>query len=299
MKSLPAGFQAHLDSGTTTLCHCWKLQLASGEALGFTDHDMPLSFDGVSFEAAAGFTASEIESAAGLGVDNMEAKGALQSTRLDEARLKAGDFDHAAIEIWRVNWQDVNQRVLLRKGNLGEVAYGNGAFTAEVRGLAHVLNQTRGRLYQFGCDATLGDARCGVNLAGSSYQATGSVVSAQGASLVLQGIGFVDDWATRGTLIVQSGPQTGKSLAVKRQRQQGTLTRVELWQALPFALEAGTTVALRAGCDRQFATCRAKFFNAANFRGFPHMPGTDFVAAFASQNDANNNGGRRSSHDRH
>ena len=132
--------------------------------MGFTDHDRDLIFDGVTFEAQAGFEASEIESSLGLSVDNLEASGALDSTQLDAERLRAGDFDHATIEIWRVNWQDVAQRVLLRKGHLGEVTHGGAGFTAEVRGLSHLLNQTKGRVFQFGCDANLGDARCGVNL---------------------------------------------------------------------------------------------------------------------------------------
>ena len=45
-------------------------------------------------------------------------------------------------------------------------------------------------------------------------------------------------------------------------------------------IAAGDTFAVTAGCDKQFATCRAKFANAVNFRGFPHMPGNDFVAAY-------------------
>lgn len=287
MKTLPAGLQAHLDSGTTTLCTCWRMTLASGEVLGFTDHDETLSFDGTQFEAAAGMTASELESAAGFTVDNMEASGALQSTRLDEARLRAGDFDHAAIEIWRVNWQDASQRVLLRKGHLGEVTHGGGAFTAEVRGLVHVLNQTRGRLYQYGCDATLGDARCGVNLNQPAFRATATIATVEEAAVTVTGLAFSDEWATRGTLTVQGGPFAGKSLPVKRHRLVNGTARLSFWQALPFALTPGTTIAVQAGCDKQFTTCRNRFFNAVNFRGFPHMPGTDFVATFAAHNDAN------------
>jgi uncharacterized phage protein (TIGR02218 family) len=290
MRTLTPGLQAHLDTGTTTLCHCWRVTLKSNETLGFTDHDLPLVLDGTVFEADAGFTASNIESSLGLSVDNMEAEGALQSARLDERRLKVGDFDHAQIEIWRVNWSNVAQRVLLRKGHLGEVTYGDGAFKAEVRGLSHLLGQQKGRLYQFGCDAELGDARCGVALSTAAYADAGVVVSVEEAALVLSGIAFADDWATRGRLLFTSGAATGKSVAVKRQLNQGALTRLDLSQALPFAVAVGDAVSLVAGCDKQFTTCVAKFSNAANFRGFPHMPGTDFVARFASSTDTDNTG---------
>jgi uncharacterized phage protein (TIGR02218 family) len=179
VRTLPPGLGAHLASGATTLCHCWKLMPVAGATLGFTDHDRDLIFDGVTFEAQAGFEASEIESSLGLSVDNLEASGALDSAQLDAERLRAGDFDHAAIEIWRVNWQDVSQRLLLRKGHLGEVTHGGAGFTAEVRGLSHLLNQTKGRVFQFGCDATLGDARCTVNLETAAHRGTGTIVTSE------------------------------------------------------------------------------------------------------------------------
>jgi uncharacterized phage protein (TIGR02218 family) len=290
MRTLPPGLQAHLDTGTTTLCHCWRLRLSGGETLGFTDHDENISFDGTVFEAAAGFTGSEIESSLGFAVDNLEARGALQSAKLDEARLKAGDFDHAEAEVWRVNWQDISQRVLLRMGHIGEVTTGASAFEAELRGLSHELAQTNARIYQYGCDAELGDARCSVNFLNPAFSEQGTVQSANGAELVLAGVGFADDWATRGVIRFDG---VGKSLAVKRHRLAGGVTRLSLWATPPFAVNAGDAVTLFAGCDKQFGTCRAKFNNAVNFRGFPHMPGTDFVMSFASEGDARNSGGKR------
>jgi uncharacterized phage protein (TIGR02218 family) len=294
MRILPPGLQSHLDSATTTLCHCWRLTLRNGEKLGFTDHDVALSLDGTLFEAQAGFTGSEIESSLGLSVDNLDATGALESGRLDDARLRAGDFDHATIEIWRVNWNDVSQRLLLRKGHLGEVSYGDGAFTAEVRGLAHVLNQPKGRIYQNGCDALLGDGRCGVNTTAPTWRGIGVVTAVQGAYLTLSDLSFADDWFTRGTATWLTGAGQGRTLPVKRHRNRAGNSEVEFWQVLPFAVVAGDSVSLLAGCDKQFSTCQAKFSNAINFRGFPHMPGTDFVATTARQGDPTNDGARRS-----
>lgn len=44
-------------------------------------------------------------------------------------------------------------------------------------------------------------------------------------------------------------------------------------------------------CDHRFETCRDVFGNGENFRGFPHLPGTDFVLAGPAA--AGNDGGRR------
>jgi uncharacterized phage protein (TIGR02218 family) len=284
MRALDAGLTTHLQSGTTTLCHCWRLTLRSGEKLGFTDHDEALIFENTTFEAQAGFTGTEIESSLGLSVDNLEASGALQSGQLDETRLSAGDYDHATIEIWRVNWQNVAQRFLQRKGNLGEVSYGQGHFTAEVRGLAHILNQPKGRLFQFGCDAVLGDARCTANLVNTAV----TVTAINGASYSVSGLGsFADDWFTRGQIIWLTGINAGRSLTIKRQLG----ARLDLWSVPKFAVALGEQMVLTAGCDKLFSTCKTKFNNAINFRGFPHMPGSDFVMKVAATGE-NNTGGR-------
>lgn len=295
MRTLPAGLQAHLDSGATTLCNCWRLATAAGDVLGFTDHDRTLVIDGVTYEAQTGFAGSEIQSAVGLSVDNLEASGALRSDRLSEQRLAAGDFDNAEVEIWLVNWQDVSQRLLLRKGNLGEVTRSSLGFTAELRGLAHLLNQTQGRLYQYGCDAALGDARCGVAIDDAAFRVTATVVSSEeDRRLTVSGAaGFAEGWFARGTAVWGSGANAGRKAEVKFHRISSTGVLVELWQPMPFPVTPGDTVILRAGCDKQFSTCRGKFDNAVNFRGFPHIPGEDFVLSYAARNDAANDGGSR------
>ena len=54
MKTLSPALQSHLATGTTTLCWCWKIARADALTLGFTDHDVPLSFDGVTYEIDLG-----------------------------------------------------------------------------------------------------------------------------------------------------------------------------------------------------------------------------------------------------
>ena len=285
MRTLPQGLSDHLASGATTLCHCWRLQTHSGEVMGFTDHDRPLRFDGTRYEADSGFSATEIDSALGLAVDNLEASGALSSEKLSETRLRAGDFDGAMVELWRVNWQDVSQRVMLKRGTLGEVTRGRGFFTAELRGLTQALNQPRGRLFQYGCDAVLGDARCGVDLALKDYSAEAQVLSCTGLRLltVSGAQGFAPGFFAQGTFLFRSGANAGRQGQIKFHRVEADTVTVELWQQLVEAPARGDRLALRAGCDKQFATCRAKFANGENFRGFPHMPGDDFVMSYAQR----------------
>ena len=283
MKQLDDALTAHLQSGATTLCWCWRLTRRDGTTLGFTDHDRDLAFDDTTFEAASGFTASEIRDQVGLSVDNLEVTGALISDRLSEIALAAGDFDDAAIEIFRVNWQDTTQRVLMRSGSLGEVRRAGTAFSAEVRGLAHYLQQPKGRLFQYTCDADLGDTRCGVDLTSSSYRAVATVLAIIGTRrLVAHGLDdYASGWFNRGILAFTSGANATRAMEIKSHTHRGGLVEIELWQPMGEPIAVSDAFTATAGCDKRLDTCTARFANAINYRGFPHMPGNDFVAAVA------------------
>jgi uncharacterized phage protein (TIGR02218 family) len=294
MKTLPPGLQDHLDTGATMLCWCWKIVRKDGVSQGFTDHDVPVLFDGITYEAACGFTASEVQSTLGLAVDNLTVAGALSSATLNEHDLAAGLYDDAEIEIWRVNWASPDQRVLMRKGNLGQVRRGRCAFEAEVRGLAHRLNQPVGRAYGYSCDADLGDARCTVNLDDPALAGSGIVAMVtDDRRFTVSGLGaFADQWFVGGRLSFTSGANANRAMEVKRHALSGTAVTIELWQAMSEPVVAGDAFEITAGCDKQFRTCKAKFANAANFRGFPYMPGNDAVLSYPAANQTLDGGSR-------
>ncbi len=282
MKILTPAFAAHLASGATTLCWCWRLTRRDGTKLGFTDHDRPLTFDATTFEAASGFTASEIKDTIGLSVDNLEVTSAITSDALAEADLASGLYDDAAVEIFRVNWADASQRVLMRSGSLGEVRRSGIAFSAEVRGLAHYLQQPKGRLYQYTCDADLGDARCTIDRTAPAFRGLG-VVAAVASARTFTATGltaYASDWFTRGLLTFTSGAADAQSIEVKAHTVSSyNVVTIELWSPARLPLTAGQTFTITAGCDKHLTTCTAKFANAVNFRGFPHMPGNDFMVS--------------------
>lgn len=292
MKALTPGLVTQLESGTTTLCHCWKLSRHDGVTLGFTDHDHDLTFDDLTFEAEGGFTPGAIEASVGLAVDNLDVVGALSSSRLNETDLGKGLFDDADIEIWRVNWQNVADRVLLRKGNIGEVTHGSLGFQAEVRGLAHRLNQPTGRLFQYACDANFGDTRCGLSRTTHTHAATVTAASGN-RELEVTGLeGFTNHWFARGEGRFTSGANMDTNFEIKAHTRRQGVTVIELWQAAISDVAIGDTLLLTAGCDKQAVTCRGKFSNISNFRGFPHMPGNDFALSYPARGAGNDGGSR-------
>jgi len=285
MKSLSPALQAHLDDGTTTLSWCWRISRADGVALGFTDHDRALTFDGTDFELESGFAASEIRSGSDLAVDAQDASGVLTSDRITETDILDGRWDNAAVELWRVNWADTSQRVLLRRGAVGQIRRGRMVFVAEVRSLAHMLGQTVGRTFQAGCDAALGDARCGINLENAIYRGTGVVTDIlRDRAFMASGLsGFDAGWFTSGTITWTSGANAGRITEVLAHGLADTIATLTLLEAPVRAIAEGDGFIARAGCDKRIATCGAKFANTANFRGFPNIPGQDAVLRYASQ----------------
>ena len=292
MRTLPTGLQDHLNTGTTTMCWCWKLATNDGRIFGFTDHDNDLSFDEIVFEAATGFTGSEIENGLGLAVDNLDVEGALSSLKLNEDDLFAGVFDNAEVEIWQVNWATPDQRILAKKGNLGEVSRNDTGFSAEIRGLSHNLNQPQGRLFQPDCDTDLGSAKCGVDLTLSAYRQTGTVTGLiENSRFYVSGLeGFSDGWFAGGRLEFSSGNNLNRASEVKNFHLTATGIALELWLQMPVEISVGDSFTVTAGCDKSFATCQGKFANAVNFQGFPHMPGNDFVAFYPNSIDGKNDG---------
>lgn len=272
---------AHLAGGVATTCMCWAVTRRDGVEMGFTDHDRDLAFDGIAFRADTGMTARVLSQVSGLAVDNSEAVGALSDDGISEADLRAGRYDGAGVRMWLVNWAAPEMRALRFAGTMGEVEQAGLAFRAELRGLSEALNRPLGRVIRSGCDALLGDRRCKVDPGGAAF--TGHFVLEalrEGRILDLRAeTGFEAGWFQGGLCRFEDGAAAGLSGTVKADRVLGALRLVELWEEPGAAAEPGARVTLTVGCDGRAETCREKFNNFVNFRGFPNVPDEDWVTA--------------------
>lgn len=289
MRAMPQALAGHLNEGVTTLARCWKLLRRDGVVAGFTDHDCDLMFAGVTFRARSGLEAAEAAAELGFAVGGGDVAGVLAAASITEAELAAGKYDDASVETWLVNWGNVDERVLLDVSSVGEVRRTEHAFTAELRGLMHRYDEDRGRVYRADCSATLGDGRCRVALDAPHLHAAGAVEATDGrlgfSSAVLAG--FADGWFNGGGLRFTSGENAGTVIEVKAHAGSA----LQLWVPVARPIAAGDGFSVTAGCDKSFATCRVKFANAINFRGFPHMPGNDFIIRYPVQGEPGLDGG--------
>lgn len=292
MRPVPAALQAKLDSGVTTLCRCWILTRGDGVVQGFTDHDRDVTLDGVLCRAGTGLTGSEATQQLGLAVTGAEISGALAGDCLTESDLAAGRYDAARVDMFVVDWSEPALLLLAARGTLGEIRREGAAFTAEFRGLADRLSQESGRLYTAACATDLGDGHCKIDLSDPRFSGGGNVVALAGISIfTASGLdAFEEGWFSGGRLVWTSGANQPLAVEIKRHRFEQGATLIELWHAMPEPIAPGDAFAIRAGCDKRFVTCRDRFDNVVNFRGFPHIPGNDFVMRYAVSGEPGNDG---------
>lgn len=293
MKTLPAGLQDFLDAGATTMCYCWRVTRNDEEVQGFTEHDRDLTFLGTTFEAASGFTATQMEQSLGLSVDNLDVDGALSSDTLNEDDLAAGLYDNAKVELFWVNFEDLTKYVLVSEGTLGEVQRMETAFKAELRSKADKMGQRTGRTYQRYCDADLGDSRCTVDIEDSDFKGSGTVVAlVDTRAFTVSGItGYDTDWFTLGKVTFTSGANDGLTYEVRAHDKYGSTVTLETWFRASYPVAPGDTFEVRAGCKKDSETCKAKFNNIVNFQGFPFIPGNDIISSYPVQGGAGQTGG--------
>ncbi len=284
MSVYPEAMAEHLAGTVTTLCHCWRLMRKDGLAAGYTDHDRQLEIDGVVFEPESGFSASEARDTLGLATDTVDVEGALSSLDIREEDIAAGHYDGALVETLLVNWMQPSQFARLRTATIGKITRSDQRFVAELESLAHSLDIVRGRHVRRGCDAELGDQRCGFLLSQAGFHGAGTVASVPGAGVIAaSGLGGFDSgWFSHGVLTWQSGPDAGRQLRIASHQRKGAEVTISFWQENALDPQTGDAFTIVAGCDKSFATCKAKFANTANFRGFPHLPGNDAGYAYVT-----------------
>jgi uncharacterized phage protein (TIGR02218 family) len=277
MSAWPETLASHLAREVTTVCHCWRLTRKDGVATGYTDHDRPLTVGGTLCRPQSGLSASEARDTLGLAVDTVDVEGALSSDDITDQDIAAGLYDGATVETFLVNWRRPEDFVLLRKATIGKITLSDGRFVAELESLAHSLDRPNGRYVSRTCDAELGDARCGFNLGNPAFTGVGTVAAFEAPSmLTVSGLdGFEAGWFAHGVLTWTAGANAGRSERVEEHRKDATGTTLVLRPGSGTAASAGDAFSIVAGCDKTFATCKAKFANALNFRGFPHLPGND------------------------
>ena len=284
MKTLSPNLQALLGQAVHTLTTCWRIERADGQIFGFTEHDRDLVVDGVTYLAASGYNATSVQQNSELKVDNLELAGFFDSEAITEEDLRLGKYDMAWVEIFMVDFvQPWSGTIPLSRGTIGRTKRGRFSYVAEFRGLGQQLQQTVGRLCTPSCDADLGDSRCTVILA--TYTVSGFVTATSDEQTFQDTANRTeeDDEFKGGKLIWTSGLNATRSIEVRAWTQADR--QFVLAEKMPFAIVEGDQYEVHSGCDKSVGRCGTKFSNIVNFRGFPHVPGTDQMLKYPNSHN--------------
>jgi uncharacterized phage protein (TIGR02218 family) len=264
-----------LDRDLATVALCWRLERRDGVALGFTTHDRDLVFGGMVYRSAPGMLPSAVSVSDGFDADNVDVQGALTSDAIRAEDLRAGRWDGASVAIFMTDWETPGAEIVpVARGTLGEVSVKGAAFEAELKGPSALLERAAVEQTSPECRASLGDKRCRVDMAERVRLAR--VVSVDGEVVTLDAAEPSANAYGYGRLRWIGGRNSGLESALRASAG----TTVTLREPPVFAAAVGDLVELREGCDRSLATCAARFGNAVNFRGEPHLPGMDLLTRY-------------------
>jgi uncharacterized phage protein (TIGR02218 family) len=283
MSQAARDLERHMSLGASTVCFCWKISLANGTVLGFTDHDENLVFGAVTYSPSDLIDPTALRYENNLGEDFQDIDGVITDDRITEDDIINGFWNGATVEVYLVNWKNTNERKLVRFGEIGKVTRKVGKFVAEVSGMTSMLSQERGRFYQSMCDARLGDTRCGVDLSLPVYNGSGAIVEVLSDTDVrVSGLlSFDDKFFSRGYATFNTGILQTKKVHVAVHRRIGSNAFLTFNEATTKDMQAGDVFNIVAGCNKSLSACTNKFNNVTNFRGFPHIPSSDSVLRVA------------------
>lgn len=292
MKDLAPATLTHYQQATTQIAELWRVSRSDGTVWGWTDHDVDVTIDGVTYRASEGLQPTSAHSTDTLQTDTLDVTVFLDVST--EAEIAAGLWDGAAVlhaeYIWSAPPDVLDNRVLVkRSGNLGSVTRQQSLFVAEILGAAHKLQTRIGRLYSPLCPwrhaiwngtTFVASPECGLDLTGRIHD--GTVTASSSAPALQFAIDFTlpAGYFNDGFLAVLTGPNAGVVREVRRWENG----QCALLRPFPYAMEVGNTVRAVQGDDHTYSTCLNVFDNLApagggGFGGFPHVPGAAAVYA--------------------
>jgi uncharacterized phage protein (TIGR02218 family) len=272
------------DSDAFLMADCFTFTLNDGAVLRYTTAVVPVTVGGQVFAADGPMVSGlKYKIAVGLDVDEQDITILARPTDLVGgvpflAAMRKGVFDGATIQRERAflaSWQQpAVGSVILFHGRVSTIdKIGRTQAQLKVKSALVLLDIDMPRnIFQASCLHTLGDAGCGIDLAG--FTTTGTVSAGSTVSVLnWSGEGSVQaqtKYYEQGTLTFTGGGNDGVQVTVKTTDDAGRLTLI---YPLDDAPAAGDSFTICAGCDHSLGQngC-AKFNNTARFRGFPYVP---------------------------
>lgn len=277
-RSITSALEDHFKQDVTSLAMCFDIERRDGTVLGFTNHDKPIEYDGVTYDPFSSAAMFNLEQLMTTEADNMEMSIAFDDKYITKEEIQRGEYDHAFMRIFFINHQDPDQGILkLTSGYLGTAEIKEYGAKAEMMSLANALQTEIGCKYSYKCRATWADEECGFNE--DDFKVTGTVDTASDKKTFTDpDRDEAENYFKYGVVKFTSGDNEGWTREVKAFKDG----QFDLLFAFPFDIAEDDEYEALPGCSNYPEDCKNKFGenNIANYRGEPFLPGRDEVGKY-------------------
>ncbi|MBL1420252.1 MAG: DUF2163 domain-containing protein [Alphaproteobacteria bacterium] len=281
MQDLDVSWKAHLALNVTQICHCLKIE--KGDiSLYLTDHDRPLLFLEDGYFPDENLTIAPAKFYRNLRDDQFEISSFIDDNGLSYDLIEADHLQDAQFYLYQVNWGKPDEYNLLKIGVVGDVYLEAAHVKLAMHGIAKPLEKRHNRLLQEKCDAQFAGDRCNIDTELAIYHKLGqvSLLKTTHSFEIELPSGVDSGYFDGGSLEWQSGENINvgaEKLRIMRQfKLSDCIHSIILYRTAKYPIALEDELKLTVGCDKSFATCRDRFANSAEFRGFDQMPGKAF-----------------------
>jgi uncharacterized phage protein (TIGR02218 family) len=278
--------KAEFQKGSPNVATCVKITREDGQVFGFTSLDESFTFGGVLYNHNGSVDPTSIKSSAGTGVDSAEFTGPVSANSIIlPEEVRRGLWNDADVEIFKVNPLSLGDgKKDQLNGFIGGITLEDLLWKVEVFGLSAYLKQEVGDVTSLTCLTTFCSNQCKLNVADFTFTRTVSDVD-DAKTVDFQTDNHASGYYTKGWIEFLDGPNAGYKREVKLHTLVGGNTaHIILRDPFPYTPENGQQAKLTRGCNKLWVTCSTVFHNGRNFRGEPHIPGSETIATIGRQN---------------
>ena len=279
MRNLDINFQNRLNSQVSSLAKCWRIIGKMGNEICITEHDEDIIALGKIFKSNNAFNATNLDLQNLPNANRGAIEGAVSIDGITENDILLGRFENAQILLFLIDWQMPQYFVQIWQGIIGDIKLNGQVFEFELSGLESQLNKNLGRKFSRICDADFGDAKCTINI--ENYAQSGNVIENISPIQLKANFAIAPDFENykNGKLKFTSGTMQNVEFPISSIETSGSSYLINFKGQIAQKYNIGDQIKIYQSCDKNFATCKARFNNGANFRGCPHMPGESIIYA--------------------
>lgn len=275
MRTISAGLKAAILTGK--IANLVKITRSDATVYSYTDHDLPLTVGGITYNPAPGLQRLRLEATVDNKVSNQQFNAGWLD--FDDQDLKSGLFDNAEIEVQKCAWDELSEGTITTFfGHLGIIQWTEDGFKADVHSITRELGRNYGITTTASCRHRLFDqiaaGKCGAcTIIKASNTFTGSITSIVKNNIRFQVTGTfptTQDYVAFGELTFTSGLNNGLTFEVSK-HDIGAFSEIELMLQTFANVQVGDTFNVTSGCDKSFSTCINKYNNGLNYGGMPHI----------------------------